>query len=80
MLGMILADIVEMNFVTSMMSYDRDLLIFFKRPISCCILILAVVLVITLMKVNARIEKLNAEQEAELRASGAEDEPAPAEA
>ena len=30
MLGMILADIMEMNFVTSMMSYDKDYLIFFK--------------------------------------------------
>ena len=32
MLGMILADIMEMNFVTSMMSYDHDYLIFVKRP------------------------------------------------
>ena len=48
MLGMILADIMEMNFVTSMMSYDKDYLIFFKRPISCVILIITVILVISI--------------------------------
>lgn len=59
MLGMILANIMEMNFVTSMMSYDSDFLIFFKRPISCVILILAVILVISLMRVNKKVEALN---------------------
>lgn len=62
MLGMILADIMEMNFVTSMMSYDNDLLIFFKRPISCVILILTVILVISLMRINKKVERLNQEQ------------------
>ncbi len=54
MLGMILADIMEMNFVTSMMSYDNDYFIFFKRPISCIILILTVLLVISLMRLNKK--------------------------
>ena len=62
MLGMILADIMEMNFVTSMMSYDKDYLIFFKRPISCCILILTVVLVISMIRINKKVEALNQEQ------------------
>lgn len=62
MLGMILADIMEMNFVTSMMSYDSDLLIFFKRPISLVILALTVILVISLMKINKKIEVLNVEE------------------
>lgn len=62
MLGMILADIMEMNFVTSMMSYDNDLLIFFKRPISCVILILTVILVMSLMKINKKVDALNQEQ------------------
>ena len=62
MLGMILADIMEMNFVTSMMSYDHDYLIFVKRPISCCILIITVVLVISMVKINKKIEALNQAQ------------------
>ena len=58
MLGMILADIMEMNFVTSMMSYDKDYLIFFKRPISCVILILTVILVISMLRINKKVEAL----------------------
>lgn len=61
MLGMILADIMEMNFVTSMMSYDNDLLIFFKKPISLVILILTVVLVWSLMRINKKVALLNAQ-------------------
>ena len=67
MLGMILADIMEMNFVTSMMSYDRDYLIFFKRPISCVILILTVVLVISMIRINKKVEALNQAQLEEMR-------------
>ncbi len=66
MLGMILADIMEMNFVTSMMSYDRDL-IFFKRPISCVILILTVVLVISMIRINKKVEALNQAQMEEIK-------------
>ena len=62
MLGMILADIMEMNFVTSMMSYDKDYLIFFKRPISCVILILTVILVISTLRINKKVEALNKAQ------------------
>ncbi|OON91868.1 MAG: hypothetical protein ATN34_01195 [Epulopiscium sp. Nele67-Bin002] len=66
MLGMILADIMEMNFVTSMMSYDNDIFIFFKRPITACILVLTVILLISLMKLNKRINALNDAQVAEM--------------
>ena len=62
MLGMILADIMEMNFVTSMMSYDKDYLIFVKRPISCCILIITVILVVSMIKINKKIDALNQAQ------------------
>ena len=62
MLGMILADILETNFVSAWMSYDGDILIFFKRPISCAILILTVVLVISMLRVNKRVAALNAAQ------------------
>ncbi|MCI8809847.1 MAG: hypothetical protein HFF84_06905 [Oscillibacter sp.] len=67
MLGMILADIMEMNFVTSMMSYDRDYLIFFKRPISCVILILTVILVISMLRINKKVEALNKAQLEEMQ-------------
>ncbi len=67
MLGMILADIMEMNFVTSMMSYDRDYLIFFKRPISCVILILTVILVISMIRINKKVEALNKAQLEEMQ-------------
>ena len=66
MLGMILADIMEMNFVTSMMSYDKDYLIFFKRPISCVILILTVILVISMIRINKKVEALNQAQMEEM--------------
>ncbi len=66
MLGMILADIMEMNFVTSMMSYDKDYLIFFKRPISCVILILTVILVVSMIRINKKVEALNQAQMEEM--------------
>ena len=66
MLGMILADIMEMNFVTSMMSYDKDYLIFFKRPISCVILIITVILVISMLRINKKVEAMNQAQLAEM--------------
>jgi len=68
LLGMILEKIMEQNFVSAAMAYDRDYTIFFKRPISLVILILTVVLLISMMRVNARIEKLNKEQEAAINA------------
>ena len=40
----------------------KDYLIFFKRPISCCILILTVVLVISMIRINKKVEALNQEQ------------------
>lgn len=67
MLGMILADIMEANFVTSMMSYDKDFLIFFKRPISCVILILTVILVISMLRINKKVEAMNQAQLEEMR-------------
>lgn len=73
MLGMILADIMETNFVTSYMGYDGDMLIFFKRPISLAILVIAVVLVFSLMSVNKRIEAMNAKQAEEMAAQNAEE-------
>ncbi|MCC8076272.1 MAG: tripartite tricarboxylate transporter permease [Clostridiales bacterium] len=69
MLGMILESIMEKNFVTASMSYDRDYTIFFRRPISLVILILTVVLLVSMMRLNKRIEKANAEQEAEMAAN-----------
>ncbi len=62
MLGMILEKIMEMNFVTSMMSYNNDILIFFKRPISLIILILTVVLLYSLLRINKRVNALNEKQ------------------
>lgn len=59
MLGMILADIMEQNFVTSMMSYDNDIFIFFKRPISLGILVLTVILLISIMKINKKVDNLS---------------------
>ncbi|WP_069999078.1 tripartite tricarboxylate transporter permease [Cellulosilyticum sp. I15G10I2] len=66
MLGMILAHIMEQNFVNSMIIYNGDLLIFFKRPISLVILILTAVLVWALMKVNRKVDKINQDQEEEV--------------
>ena len=71
MLGMILLDIMEKNFVTAAMSYDRDYSIFIRRPISAVILIITVVMVISMMKVNKKIDQLNAQQEAEMAAEHA---------
>jgi putative tricarboxylic transport membrane protein len=65
MLGMILAKIMERNFVNSMIIYDGDLLIFFKRPISLVILILTVILVWALMRVNKKVDLINKVQEEE---------------
>lgn len=64
MLGMILAPIMEQNFVNSMIIYDGDLLIFLKKPISLIILILTAILVYSFMKVNKKVEKMTHEQEA----------------
>ena len=71
MLGMILLDIMEKNFVTAAMSYDRDYSIFLRRPISAVILIITVVMVISMMKVNKKVNELNAKQEAEMAAEHA---------
>ena len=71
LLGMILEKIMEKNFVSAAMSYDRDYTIFLRRPISLIILILTVVMVASMMRVNARVNKLNAEQEAEMAAEHA---------
>lgn len=71
MLGMILESIMEKNFVSAAMSYDRDYTIFFRRPISLVILIITVVLLISMMNVNKKIEALNAAQEAEMAAEHA---------
>jgi len=68
MLGMILEDIMEANFVTSMMSYDMDYFIFFKRPISLVILILTAVLLVSMLKLNKKVNAINAKQEAEMKA------------
>lgn len=66
MLGMILAPIMEQNFVNSMLIYDGDLLIFFKRPISLVILVLTVVLVRSFMKVNKKVDAMNKLHEEEI--------------
>lgn len=59
MLGMILEDIMEKNFVTASMAYNRDYTIFVRRPISLVILVLTVLLLISLMRMNKKIEALN---------------------
>ena len=59
LLGMILESIMEKNFVTASMAYDRDYTIFFRRPISLVILIITVALLVSLMKMNKKIEALN---------------------
>lgn len=59
MLGMILESIMEKNFVTASMAYDRNYTIFFTRPISAAILLITLVLLISLMKMNKKIEELN---------------------
>ena len=71
MLGMILEDIMEQNFVTASMSYDRNYSIFITRPISAVILIITVVLLVSMIRVNRRVAKLNEQQEAEMAAEHA---------
>lgn len=63
MLGMILAPIIERNFVNSMTIYDNDILIFLKKPISLAILILAAILTISFVKINKKIAKMEMELE-----------------
>lgn len=59
MLGMILESIMEKNFVTASMAYDRDYSIFFRRPISLVILIITVLLLVSLLRMNKKIEAMN---------------------
>ena len=73
LLGLILESIMEQNFVSAAMSYDRDYTIFFRRPISLGILIVTVVLLTSMMRLNKRIQKLNAIQEAEMASEHAAD-------
>lgn len=68
LLGMILEKIMEKNFVTAAMSYDMDFTIFVTRPISLAILIITVIMVISMMRVNKKVNALNAEQEATMAA------------
>lgn len=68
MLGMILAPIMEQNFVNSMLIYDNDMLIFFKRPISLVILLLTAFLVWSFMKVNKKVDAINKVHEEEIAA------------
>ena len=65
---MILEPIMEKYFVSASMAYDRDYSIFVRRPISLVILIITVVMVISMMRVNRRVNALNAEQEAAMAA------------
>ena len=74
MLGMILEDIMEQNFVTASMSYERNYSIFITRPISAVILIITVVLLVSMIRVNRRVAKLNEQQEAEMAAAHAEND------
>lgn len=78
MLGMILEDIMEQNFVTAAMSYDRNYSIFFTRPISAAILIITVVLLVSMMRLNKKIEALNAKQMEDIAAEHAADDAAAA--
>lgn len=78
MLGMILEDIMEQNFVTAAMSYDRNYSIFFTRPISAAILIITVVLLVSIMRLNKKIEALNAKQMEDIAAGHAADDAAAA--
>lgn len=78
MLGMILEDIMEQNFVTAAMSYDRNYSIFFTRPISAAILIITVVLLVGMMRLNKKIEALNAKQMEDIAAGHAADDAAAA--
>ena len=71
MLGMILESIMEKNFVTASMAYNRDYTIFFRRPISLIILIITVLLLVSLMKMNKKIEALNKKNIEEMEAEHA---------
>lgn len=79
MLGMILESIMEKNFVTASMAYDRDYTIFFKRPISLVILLLTVALLFSFMKMNKKIEELNKKQLEEMESLHAQGDVAVAE-
>ena len=70
----ILEDIMEQNFVTASMSYERNYSIFITRPISAVILIITVVLLVSMIRVNRRVAKLNEQQEAEMAAAHAEND------
>lgn len=59
MLGMILGPIIESNFINSMIIYDGDFLIFFKRPISLIILILTVIMTYSVIRVNKKVAQIN---------------------
>ena len=59
MLGMVLEEIMEKNFVTASMAYDKDYSIFVRRPISLAILIITVLLLVSLMRMNSKIEAMN---------------------
>ena len=76
MLGMILEDIMEQNFVTAAMSYDRNYSIFFTRPISAAILIITVVLLVSMMRLNKKIEALNNKQMEDIAAEHAAEDAA----
>ena len=52
MLGLILGPIIEVNFTRSMIVSHGDLLIFLKEPISCAILIIAVVFTFLILRMN----------------------------
>lgn len=56
------------------MSYDRNYSIFITRPISAVILIITVVLLVSMIRVNRRVAKLNEQQEAEMAAAHAEND------
>ncbi len=67
MLGLILGPIVENNFTRSMIVYDNDLLIFFKEPISCGILIFSVLFTILIVRMNNQLQEKALEQAEELK-------------
>ena len=67
MLGLILGPIVENNFSRSMIVYDNDLLIFFKEPISCGILIFAVFFTILIVRMNNQLQDKALEQAGEYK-------------
>ncbi|MGN0976165.1 MAG: tripartite tricarboxylate transporter permease [Gemmiger sp.] len=71
LLGMILESIMEKNFVTAAMAYDRDYSIFLRRPISLAILVITVVMLVSMMRLNKRINALNEKQEAQMAAEHA---------